>query len=154
MSTQYVAGFLFHYQLNHVALIRKARPKWMAGKLNAIGGHVEPGEVPLHAMVREFEEEAGLVIPDWKRFAVLSGANDGGWSVDWFWAQLVYDAKIRSTIRSTTIEEVSWYNVGDLLRGDSEVVVPNLTWLLLMAINDLRRKDACSLFRIEEAERY
>jgi 8-oxo-dGTP diphosphatase len=31
-----------------------------AGKVNAPGGHVEPGETPLHAAVRETQEEVGL----------------------------------------------------------------------------------------------
>ena len=148
MSTQYVAVFLFHPQLHRVALIRKARPQWMAGKLNALGGHTEPGEDSLQAMTREFKEEAGLSISDWKRFAVLSGTNSGGWSVDWFWARIDNNVELQSK----TDEVVAWYDLRSL--PDTESLVANLPWLLLMAVNDVQRKDACSLFRIEEAERY
>jgi 8-oxo-dGTP pyrophosphatase MutT (NUDIX family) len=148
MPTQYVAGFLFHPQLQRVALIRKARPQWMAGKLNAIGGHIEPGEDSLKAMIREFKEEAGLSISYWKRFAVLSGANNGGWSVDWFWARIDYEVELQSK----TDEVVAWYGIQHIPGTWS--VVANLPWLLLMALNDMQEKDACSLFRIEEAERY
>jgi 8-oxo-dGTP pyrophosphatase MutT (NUDIX family) len=151
MPTQYVAGFLFYPQLQQVALIRKTRPQWMAGKLNAIGGHIEPGEDSLQAMAREFEEEAGLAIPNWKRFAVLSGANNDGWSVDWFWARLAH----RADLRSKTDETVFWCSIEAILSSyEASTVMVNLPWLLLMAVNDVQRKDACSLFRIEEAERY
>ena len=56
----YVLGFMFNINLTEVALIRKNRPAWQCGKLNGIGGHIEPGEDPATAMCREFTEEAGL----------------------------------------------------------------------------------------------
>ena len=40
-------------------VIKKERPVWQAGLLNAIGGHVEKGEYPVEAMQREFLEETG-----------------------------------------------------------------------------------------------
>lgn len=72
MITYYVVGFLFSDDLKHVALIKKARPAWQAGLLNGIGGKLEPGETSLQAMTREFYEEAGLDINDWRHFATLS----------------------------------------------------------------------------------
>ena len=59
-TTEYVLGFAFTKDLKQVALIRKKRPEWQAGKLNGIGGKVNINEVPLLAMVREFQEEACL----------------------------------------------------------------------------------------------
>lgn len=56
---RYVIGFMFDETIKHVVLIRKNRPDWQAGKLNGIGGHIEPGEFPIDAMVREFHEETG-----------------------------------------------------------------------------------------------
>lgn len=43
-------------------MIRKNRPKWMAGRLNGIGGNVEPGEFHRAACIREVREEAGIDI--------------------------------------------------------------------------------------------
>jgi hypothetical protein len=56
--TRYVLGFMVWGSL--VSLIRKKRPKWQAGKLNGVGGHVEEGEPPRNAMAREFFEETGV----------------------------------------------------------------------------------------------
>jgi 8-oxo-dGTP diphosphatase len=56
----YVVGFMFSKDKQFVALIRKNRPAWQAGKLNGIGGKVEDGEMPREAMSREFEEETGV----------------------------------------------------------------------------------------------
>lgn len=36
--TFYVAGLAFSTDLQHVALIKKNRPDWQAGKFNGIGG--------------------------------------------------------------------------------------------------------------------
>lgn len=56
----YVLGLAFDADAENVLLIRKNRPDWQAGKLNGAGGKVEPGETPLQAMIREFQEETGL----------------------------------------------------------------------------------------------
>jgi len=72
----YVAGFCFSTDSKYVALIRKNRPKWQAGKLNGIGGHVELTDTnPRETMVREFKEETGLAIPynKWENFVILIG---------------------------------------------------------------------------------
>lgn len=60
--TRYVLGFVFDESMQWVWLLKKARPDWQAGKLNGIGGHVEPGEKPKVAMAREALEETGLPI--------------------------------------------------------------------------------------------
>jgi hypothetical protein len=38
---EFVVGFLFDSDLKLVVLIRKRRPKWMNGRYNGVGGHVE-----------------------------------------------------------------------------------------------------------------
>lgn len=57
---RYVVGFMFDDQLQQVCMIRKNRPIWQDGKLNGIGGRIMDLECPIHAMVREFEEETGV----------------------------------------------------------------------------------------------
>lgn len=47
---------------NKVLLSRRANTGWMDGHLCAPGGHVEKGETPVQAIVREIEEELGVVV--------------------------------------------------------------------------------------------
>jgi len=61
---RYVIGFMFDQQMDKVVLIIKNRPAWQAGLLNGVGGHIEVGETPSVAMVREFEEETGVCTPE------------------------------------------------------------------------------------------
>jgi len=79
----YVAGIMFDLVTKEVALIRKNKPVWQAGKLNAIGGKIEAGETPHAAMVREFREETdcATVEEQWLPCSKLEG-ND--WSVQFF----------------------------------------------------------------------
>lgn len=67
---RYVIGIAFD-DLGRVALIRKNRPQWQAGKWNGIGGHIESGEYSERAMEREFMEEAGLMIQGWRNIGAL-----------------------------------------------------------------------------------
>lgn len=69
---------MFSLDLSQVALIRKLRPDWQAGKLNGIGGKVEAGEFALSAMVREFAEETGMhtLSDDWTQIGVLIGGDN------------------------------------------------------------------------------
>jgi len=60
-----------------VALIRKRRPDWQAGRWNGIGGHREGFELPLDAMVREFEEETSVKTyrEQWRKVGVMREVN-------------------------------------------------------------------------------
>lgn len=68
MSKTYCVGFLFSTDLQNVVLIKKNRPALQVGKLNGVGGKVEAGESYHDAMVREFSEEAGVLVPKWELF--------------------------------------------------------------------------------------
>ena len=100
---QYVLGFAFEQASAQVALIIKARPAWQAGRLNGIGGKVEPGETALQAMVREFREEADVSteVGEWDLYAVLRG---DGFEVFTFRATL--DSARFAQLRSCTDEAV------------------------------------------------
>ncbi len=62
-----------------VLLLRGAADKiiW-AGKLNGVGGHVEPDEHPLDGARREVLEETGLVVPDLRLRAIVHVQGRGG----------------------------------------------------------------------------
>lgn len=50
--------------------MRKSRPAWQAGKTNALGGKIHPGETPPEAARREVREEAGVDVDPWEEFLV------------------------------------------------------------------------------------
>lgn len=133
---RYVVGFMMNSSLDFVALIRKERPEWQAGKLNGIGGKVEEGENPYDAMYREFREETGVdvytdpaVNPHWKLFCIL-GIGDLGrpgslGEVYCYWTTGF------TPLTSVTDEKVDWVEVASL--SDRQDTIPNLRWLVQMA---------------------
>lgn len=136
---RYVAGFMFDKEdPDSVLLIHKRRPKWQAGKWNAVGGKIEPGESPGKAMVREFFEETGLItsyddtihkplvdIPGiWKPFVVLTNEREG-WRVNFFRAV----GPIQGAV-SKTDEQVMQI---ELPLSHQVPVIPNLRWLIPLA---------------------
>lgn len=143
---RYVVGFLFSTNLKKVVLLEKHRPVWQAGLLNGPGGHVEDDEGIYTAVRREFHEEAGLYVgrASWNHFACLT-LHRGAGQVDYFWA------KSDGPVATMTDEPVAWYPVNCVLGGEYNAI-PNLIWLLRMAMNDATGLDRCRLFSIREED--
>lgn len=98
---RYVVGFAFSETFNYVALVNKKRPAWQVGKWNGVGGKVEPGEWPLDAMVREFDEECSIELTGpWRLVCRLISPNIllDRWRVDFFCATFDYNSY--STMRN------------------------------------------------------
>lgn len=134
---EYVAGFLFNEERNAVALILKTHPSWQAGKYNAIGGKVEIDENPLDAMRREFKEETGLEVDDWREFALLS--DERGWVVRFYWA-----VGEPWACKKMTDERPVMALVSQLPKN----IIPNLRWLIPMAAS--MKDERCDSFVIRE----
>jgi 8-oxo-dGTP diphosphatase len=125
-AKQYVAGFAVNRETSRIALVRKSHPKWQAGRLNGIGGKIEDGEDPLGAMQREFQEETGIYVRDWRHFVSLGGI---GWIVHFFVAFVT--------------EEELWSMHGDEepieIHGLESIhllsVIQNLRWLIPLALD-------------------
>ena len=66
----YVLALLFTADRRTVVLMRKTRPAWQAGRVNALGGKLHPGETALDAARREVREEAGVDVAGWEEFLV------------------------------------------------------------------------------------
>jgi 8-oxo-dGTP diphosphatase len=133
MIHNYVCGFCFDNDFRQVALIWKNKPAWQKGKLNGIGGKIEPNETPLQAMRREFKEETGVFVAQWKPLIQLSG-ND--WIVCFFCS--VAAEKDFEYIKSTEDEEVSKIPVDSF---DDFAHIENLRWLIPFAIDRLKNPE-------------
>lgn len=138
----YVCGFLFHE--DYVLLVKKNRPDWQAGLLNGIGGKVEPEELSMGAMHREFQEETlGRVDPQvWEEFCVEQGRD---YRVRFFRATSRERNRPLPPVGNDVGELMGWVEVKSLLadNGKSSLgvrprIVGNLYWLLPMA-QDWRR---------------
>ena len=77
-ETEYVVGFAFDADLHYVSLIRKNKEGWQKGLMNGLGGHVDEGETPEQAMVREFLEEGDVATnaDQWIYFLDMIGSKD------------------------------------------------------------------------------
>jgi 8-oxo-dGTP diphosphatase len=137
----YACGFLFSLDRGRVLLIRKRRPAWQAGKLNGVGGKIEPGESPPQAMRREFREEADLDVRDWQEVLTLSGRDDAGSGVAWrghfFRAFGDIDAA-----RSMTDEQLELHEVAALPTD----TIPNLRWMIPLMLDD---EPVSGVYRVE-----
>lgn len=127
--TEYVLGFMFSTDVRQVALIEKQTPTWQFGKLNGIGGKIEPGETAGVAMTREFLEETGVPtsVSEWDRFCVMRSDN---WVVHCFSCVSVRVFDVKTMER----EKVGVYWVSDLALGTHRTL-SNIPWLVPLAIN-------------------
>ena len=66
----YVLALLFTPDRTRVVLMHKTRPAWQAGRVNALGGKLLPGESAGDAARREVREEAGVDVATWEEFLV------------------------------------------------------------------------------------
>ena len=135
---EYVCGFLFSPDRSRVVLIRKRRPAWQAGRLNGVGGKVEPGENFLRAMTREFQEEAGMTINDWHPVLTLTGPD---WRGHFFRAFGNVDA-----VRALTDEALEIHRVAEL-PGDT---IANLHWMIPLMLD---QEVAEGSYRVQMVER-
>jgi 8-oxo-dGTP pyrophosphatase MutT (NUDIX family) len=124
---RFVLTFLFDPTFTKVVLIRKNKPDWMAGKLNAVGGHVEEGEEFHDAAVREFVEETGLTIEIWQPFMRLfrpGDTEDTLRTLECYWAV----SENLGKVKSTTDELVGVFDVQSVLGRDD--IVKDTKWIL------------------------
>jgi 8-oxo-dGTP diphosphatase len=130
----YTLGFLFNLDCSRVLLICKNRPDWQAGRYNGIGGRIETerDESSEAAMAREFREETNLYIAEhlWEPFSVMHSRGDTVYC--FAHASLQINRAV-----SVTDEPVHAFFVDHL----PEACLPNLHWLIPLAINKLTGRD-------------
>lgn len=134
--THYVVGIVLSDDLRRIALVRKARPAWQAGRLNGVGGHVEPNESAVAAMRREFREETGVDIftLDWHYVLTLVAPDGRGKltaTVDFFTARTTH-GDLDAMRNADTSEPVVVLPVEHAIASPD--LMPNLRWLIPVAI--------------------
>lgn len=112
----YVLGFMFDWNAEHVVLIQKTKPKWQEGLLNGVGGKIEEGETPYEAMVREFEEETGVKETFWLNVGLMENTSSTDESNDWqiHLFRAIVDPAILFDCKTTTEEEIKIVNIEQL----------------------------------------
>ena len=133
---EYVVGFMFSKDGRDVALIRKNRPEWQAGKFNGVGGKIEPtDESPVAAMSREFYEETGVNVlrSNWIPFLTLTGETDAAHPEQSNPYKIYFFKTFSNLIQhagTVTDEQIYILPADDLPKA----VVPNLKFLVPMAL--------------------
>lgn len=138
---KYVLGFIFCLEKRQVLLIRKNKPAFQKGFHNGIGGKVEPNEYPRAAMVRECEEECGLVTSEkeWRLFCEMDcqESTDGitpTWHIDCFVYNVTYE-RFKNLI-STTDEVITIWSLMHI-HTMNKTLLGNTAWLIGMALDKL-----------------
>lgn len=139
----YTLGFIFDPTYSKVLLMHKNRPEWQKGKLNGVGGKIEIGEASVVCIVREVQEETGLLTQenDWALVGTMKGPD---WFCDVYGLVYATDMGVASTI---TDEHVEWFDAHVLPTN----VISNLTWLVPLAIQKLQGKGMAA-FSMEYAD--
>lgn len=124
----FVLGLAFDHDRSKMVMMRKSRPAWQAGKLNGIGGKIDPGEQPIDAMIREFHEECGVQTnkEDWHPFAKLT-ALDGE-----VICYRLFDDKILSA-RTCEDQEIVLQEL-DMNQIEAQAL-PSVGWLIGIALD-------------------
>ncbi|MDQ2768765.1 MAG: NUDIX domain-containing protein [Gemmatimonadota bacterium] len=70
----FVLALLYSIDGRQVVLMRRTRPAWQAGRVNALGGGIVDGESPASAARREVREECGVDVKEWTEVLVWEDA--------------------------------------------------------------------------------
>ena len=130
-TPDYVVGLMFDETKKRVALIRKIKPQWQAGKLNGCGGSLEDFDPDSHSgMIREWEEETGMKtsVNEWSLFLTMRNIGKA-WNVFCFFAIGDVDA-----LKSMEDEKIEIVDISEIIIARPDMV-PNLCWMVGLALD-------------------
>jgi 8-oxo-dGTP diphosphatase len=143
-SKEYVLGFAFSKDKNHIVLIEKQKPNWQKDMFNGVGGKVETfDKKPIYAMIREFKEETGVDtnITHWGQMFAKMVFNDdvmGGKAVVYCYRMsndIIFDCKTMETekIHILSTEQTSFLGYDSII---GKPCLKNLQVLIPMAADE------------------
>jgi 8-oxo-dGTP diphosphatase len=120
----FVLALLYSMDHRQVVLMRRTRPAWQAGRVNALGGKLMAGESVAAAAQREVREECGVDVAEWKEVLVWEDAE---------YVMHVMRAVSEHARDARTLEdqEVFLADVNALPAN----VIDNLRWLVPLALD-------------------
>lgn len=131
--TAYTVGFIFDKALEHVLLIHKTRPAWQVGKVNGLGGKIEPGEDMYDCITREIREESALETKK-DQWVFIGNISSDTVSLDVL--GYVYEGSLEDA-QTVEDEVVAWFPVASLPSN----IISNLSWLIPMTIDKIRNQE-------------
>ena len=123
-KVQFSTTVFLHHGDDYLFLRRNANKRVDPGRLNGIGGRVEPKENYVDAAVREAKEETGYRIKPENMELVAVGKLEGGYPEDWimcFFKAPVGSKEIPNGSK-TDDGELIWLNKDKVLDSEYELV--------------------------------
>jgi len=134
-------------QGNQVLLLNRDYPGWM-GCWNGVGGKLEPNESPRESMLREIQEETGLLHIDlrFKGLKTWSKADATGIGGLYLYVGFLPEHYVYPTPKRMEEGILDWKDLGWILHRDNLGVADNLPNSLRVAFADPRCYDHHSVF--------
>lgn len=124
---RYVVGLAHDGQ--HMAFVKKNRPEWQAGLLNGIGGKIETGETPAYAMMREFKEETGTLLGEWRSLVTMQYPDQ---AIIYFYTRRVLPQTL-SGLYTATDEAIEVHSI-EYPSLYPHLFIRNLHWIVPLAL--------------------
>lgn len=142
MAKEYVVVLPFNEDGKDVVVIRKLRPKWQEGRFNCPGGSLEKTDANSgYGAKRELKEETGIDPTCSMKFVCTVNWMDSNYVISAkchvfsLFSDEVYKAETKED------EQVSIMKVSELLALADEQIIPDLRWLIPMAIQGVTAKE-------------
>jgi 8-oxo-dGTP diphosphatase len=132
---EYVLVLPFSDDRTSLLLVRKEKgPAILKGLWNGVGGKIEPDEAPIHAAVREFSEETGMVIHEsiLRRLTTLWCDNTKIHVFYCFIPLPISSLPVANDVGEVFgLHRISSFTLGD---ASAKNAVPNLLWMIPLAL--------------------
>ena len=120
----FVLALLYSADRRQVVLMRRTRPVWQAGRVNALGGRLLQGEDAAAAARREVREECGVDVPEWREVLVWEDAE---------YVMHVMRGASEQAREARTLEDQEVFLADVNALPDN--VIDNLRWLVPLALD-------------------